>query len=189
MIKAWKIFKSPCTRRLDACFAISVRKVATVISILCQSAGFSCNSPRAHRYVYVEMSNIDDRKVQWRAVMDASAGPKHRHLPPVVRRLKEIDDGSAAWATGRGKEGKERNWRVRREERARPRRRLDPAGWVGGIGFGRRAARWRWMPLMPRSRTRRRGQGVEFGLVSERGGEGCRRETPESRVDYWKCTR
>jgi len=46
------------------------------------------------------------------------SGTKAPAFTTVVRRLKEMDDGSAAWTALKEKE---RNWRVRRKERARPR--------------------------------------------------------------------
>lgn len=87
-----------------------------------------------HRYR--EISNIDDRKVQWRAVMDASAGPKHRHLLQSFEGRKK-SEGCPGYSL-------DYCWKEKREiaiaREKKTTRRLDPQDpSVGGIGFGRRA--------------------------------------------------
>lgn len=77
-----------------------------------------------------EISNIDDRKVQWRAVMDASAGPKHWHLPQSFEGRKK-SEGCPGYSLDY----------YRKKKREIARERVRPDGWRK-----RRRTTWRLDP-------------------------------------------
>jgi len=122
------IFKSLYIFRLHACFAISVRKVATDISILYHSALFRnslCTVTSKSRISMI--ARCSDAR-WWMHQRDQSTGIYHS-------RSKAERNGR--WLCNLDyAEGKREKLASKTERKSKTARRLDPAGWVG---------RWDWI--------------------------------------------